>query len=1308
MAQLRDSIVQGSLRVTDTTYTTNLNLSSASASLSIFTDANKNLVTKSAADAWSALGGDESGQHPDSYFIKAITSTDEVMVRFNGTDGSVQSSRMSMNDNGLITVSYKGQYPGDTQFKNEAGTIVGERWLDQGNGTNVTAPRFYWRVWRPKATADTGVNTQYEQFRLPAASSGTAANATYEILTSKSKVTIAQGGTGLSSADPHKVLIGPNSTAADAPTWRTIVAADLPTATTSALGVMSVSTGLSVSSGAVSVSYGTAANTALQGNATLVTLNGTNKSAASVASFYAPTAAGTSGQYLKSTAGTPEWATFSSSTVGLGNVSNNSKLNGAAGTKGDMIYWSDKDTPARLGIGTANHILIATANGPIWSRNAHIIDESGSSVANKRDELVLGNNTASSSNGSSFGRLALYSENTAGTYLVSASGTAWKTATLQAKDGTIAYTADITSAIQALDGNLNSTTPGAGKTLTAFSQTDGKVSATFGDISITASQAGLGNVSNNSNLNSTTGTKGDIIYWSAANTPSRLAISATGGAILNVASGVPAWTTNYTANELIWYANSSTSTYYYITTDYVSTAEHWFYGTIVGTRGTTSGSTSICTFQIHTNGSGNVNHAQYTDRDFLITNFRVHKDSSNKIIISLTVTNQYSRMRMRLYADNSASYLNYAKSVTTTAPTVSSTYSGIPYWNLTPTNMQYYRGQWGNANTVRMTTNGSIGFPAFAYKNYHLGSSNSFGVPASAVLIETTTNGTASSPTWATGTSALYTDAAKRDIFAFGTTVLPVANLPATDYWNRSSDGVSFTASGTNGTHYRPNIAVGMGIRVTADFTVFLRYLYFSVIEARWLSYYHTTTCKVETYNTANNTWTLIYSEDIVNADTTRYYHLGTEKYVRGNRATNTTDISKVRWTMVVKTLNTAAVPDNARYAPCVGGFNLYGFGMPSNDNSISSRFAYEMARHGQPIYVTSYTAGSGLGAARIPTQDLYIGDDLRSTAANTEKWANLILGNNKNVNTADYHSQGRIYIYSAATAAHVIVGSSTTTEYTHTLPNNTGMIVSLSGSTAKGSGTKPVYVPATGIVTECSTYAGGTAVTLNNASKAASTASFYAPTAGGTAGYVLIGAGTTTAPAWYGGLTLAGTAKANWIATFAGETASTSTTTGAVQIKGGLGVALNIHATKVYNAVWNDYAECRKSWIEEPGRVITEDRSGTMELATQRLMPACKIISDTYGTLMGETETSKTPIAVAGRVLAYPYKDRAQYQLGDAVCSAPNGTVDIMSRDEIMMFPERIIGTVSEIPEYEVWHAGTKDNPTDIEVNGRIWIYVR
>lgn len=139
-----------------------------------------------------------------------------------------------------------------------------------------------------------------------------------------------------------------------------------------------------------------------------------------------------------------------------------------------------------------------------------------------------------------------------------------------------------------------------------------------------------------------------------------------------------------------------------------------------------------------------------------------------------------------------------------------------------------------------------------------------------------------------------------------------------------------------------------------------------------------------------------------------------------------------------------------------------------------------------------------------------------------------------------------------------------------------------------------------------------------------------------------------------------------------------------------------------VWGAVWNDYAEFRKSKSLDPGRVVIEDASGEMKLATERLQPGANIISDTYGFTIGETKENKTPIAVAGRVLAYTYEDRYSYPLGSAVCSGPNGTVSLMTREEIREYPERIIGTVSEIPEYETW--GT-DN---VKVNGRIWIKVK
>lgn len=78
-----------------------------------------------------------------------------------------------------------------------------------------------------------------------------------------------------------------------------------------------------------------------------------------------------------------------------------------------------------------------------------------------------------------------------------------------------------------------------------------------------------------------------------------------------------------------------------------------------------------------------------------------------------------------------------------------------------------------------------------------------------------------------------------------------------------------------------------------------------------------------------------------------------------------------------------------------------------------------------------------------------------------------------------------------------------TTTEY-NTLNAKQSKISAL------GSTTKPVYFSSDGVASECSTYAGGTAITLNGTSKAASTASFYAPTSLGTNGQLLSSNGSS------------------------------------------------------------------------------------------------------------------------------------------------------------------------------------------------------
>ena len=138
-----------------------------------------------------------------------------------------------------------------------------------------------------------------------------------------------------------------------------------------------------------------------------------------------------------------------------------------------------------------------------------------------------------------------------------------------------------------------------------------------------------------------------------------------------------------------------------------------------------------------------------------------------------------------------------------------------------------------------------------------------------------------------------------------------------------------------------------------------------------------------------------------------------------------------------------------------------------------------------------------------------------------------------------------------------------------------------------------------------------------------------------------------------------------------------------------------------LYGAAWNDYAEYREIKEKiEAGRVVCETGKGDLILATERLQPGANIVSDTFGFAIGYTENCRTPLAVSGRVLAYPFEEREEFAAGDPVCAGPLGTVSKMSREEVREYPDRILGTVSEIPNYDKWN--------ETEVKGRIWIKVK
>jgi len=135
--------------------------------------------------------------------------------------------------------------------------------------------------------------------------------------------------------------------------------------------------------------------------------------------------------------------------------------------------------------------------------------------------------------------------------------------------------------------------------------------------------------------------------------------------------------------------------------------------------------------------------------------------------------------------------------------------------------------------------------------------------------------------------------------------------------------------------------------------------------------------------------------------------------------------------------------------------------------------------------------------------------------------------------------------------------------------------------------------------------------------------------------------------------------------------------------------------------AAWNDFAEYRDVYNEylEPGTVVCECGNGVMERSVKRLQPGAAVISDTYGMIIGQDNEHSQPVAVAGRVLVNAPLDE-EFKAGDPVCAGEFGMISKMNRLEVILFPDRILGYVSEIPDYDEWNG--------IKVGYRIWIKVK
>lgn len=144
--------------------------------------------------------------------------------------------------------------------------------------------------------------------------------------------------------------------------------------------------------------------------------------------------------------------------------------------------------------------------------------------------------------------------------------------------------------------------------------------------------------------------------------------------------------------------------------------------------------------------------------------------------------------------------------------------------------------------------------------------------------------------------------------------------------------------------------------------------------------------------------------------------------------------------------------------------------------------------------------------------------------------------------------------------------------------------------------------------------------------------------------------------------------------------------------------------AERVWNAVWNDYADFQKVADKLVYGLAYYDTADGAKICTQRCqMAVIGVASDTFGTSVGQgaNEGSEISIAVAGWVLAYVDKE---YPCGTPLTNDEKGWLTEMTLQEKRDYPERLLAIYKKA-EVKT-HFGTSSH--QIEVNGRHWVKVK
>ena len=174
---------------------------------------------------------------------------------------------------------------------------------------------------------------------------------------------------------------------------------------------------------------------------------------------------------------------------------------------------------------------------------------------------------------------------------------------------------------------------------------------------------------------------------------------------------------------------------------------------------------------------------------------------------------------------------------------------------------------------------------------------------------------------------------------------------------------------------------------------------------------------------------------------------------------------------------------------------------------------------------------------------------------------------------------------------------------------------------------------------------------------------------------------------------------------TAAGDVTSGSTSGALTVSTGGIYAKSGIKSdTGVYNAVWNDLADCIPVDDEckvEPGYCYCFDGEKYYKSTKYLDEGIIGIDSDTYGMNMGrKPDLNQMDVAVAGFVLAYVDKE---YKPGTPLTCTKNGYLTKIKLRDKIKYPERIVATYWKSEPADEWGSGSRK----VKVNGRKWVRI-